>query len=299
MKQRIRLLSGIFVVAALFLAGCGDDDDGDAAGGDIPEECQTLEVGWIPWDENIAGTNLWETLLEERGYEVETTQLDAGLIYQGLAEDDLDLFLDAWLPVTHEDYWEQYGDQIDDLGIWFEPALLTIAVPDYVEVTSLEELGDNADTFDGQIVGIEPGAGLTRITSEEVMPGYGLEGDFELLEGSTPTMLTELERAIDDEEPVVVTLWRPHWAYAEFPIRDLEDPQGLLGDAEEIHSLGRSGFSEECPQVAEWIGNWEMDDQSLGSLSSLIIEAGDGNEQEAVDEWLEDNRDLAESWLTD
>ena len=38
-------------------------------------------------------------------------------------------------------------------------------------------------------------------------------------------------RMVDrSSEDIVVTLWRPHWAYTAFPIKDLEDPQGKLGD---------------------------------------------------------------------
>src|SRR5690606_11831561 len=156
-------------------------------------------------------------LLEEQGYEVGLTNVDAAPLFQGLADGDIDLFLDGWLPDTHSDYWEEHGDSLEQVGVWFDNARLSIAVPDYVEIDSLADLADGADTFGGRIVGIEPGAGLMRVTGDDVMPTYGLD-DFQLLEGSTPTMLTELQTAIENEEPIVVTLWHPHWAYAKFPI---------------------------------------------------------------------------------
>lgn len=261
-----------------------------------PEDAEPIEMGWIAWDENIANTFLWKEILEREGYEVNETQLDAGPVFTGIAQGDLDVFLDAWFPLTHEDYREQYGDDMEDLGVWYDGAVLTIAVPDYVEVQSLAELADYGDTFDNEIVGIEPGAGLTRITNEEVMPGYGLD-DWTLLESSTPAMLAELETAINDEEPIVVTLWRPHWAYAEYDIRDLEDPEGHLGEAEQIHVVARTGFSEEYPQVAGWLENYEMSDDELGSLSALINEMGEGSEQEAAAQWIEENGDVVDSWL--
>lgn len=284
---------------ALLATACPEQPADEPAGedGDTPAaEGGEIHIGWIAWDENIANTFLWKEILEQEGYTVTETQLDVAPVYAGVADGNIDVFLDAWLPLTHEDYWNRFGDQIEDLGIWYEPALLTIAVPDYVEVTSLEELAEQGETFDNQIVGIEPGAGLTRITREEVMPGYGLE-DWELVESSTPAMLAELERAIEGEEPIVVTLWRPHWAYAEFDIRDLEDPQGLLGEAEQIHALARDGFSEEFPEVAEWLENFEMDDQELGTLSALVNEMGEGNEQEAARQWIADNQDVVDEWL--
>lgn len=288
------LLLALLLALALVASACAEDGPGDATG--APGDAEPIHFGWIAWDENIANTFLWKEILEQEGYDVNETQLDAAPVYAGLADGTLDLFLDAWLPITHSDYWAQYGDQLEDFGLWHEPGVLTIAVPDYAEVESLADLAEHQDTYGGQIIGIEPGAGLTRITREEVMPGYGLD-DWELVESSTPAMLTELERAIDAEEPIVVTLWRPHWAYAELPIRDLEDPETLLGEPEELHALGRDGFAEDYPRVAEWIEAFEMDGQELGSLSALINEMGDGQEQEAARQWMEENADLVDSWL--
>src|SRR3546814_20889083 len=117
------------------------------------------------------------------------------------------------------------------------------------------------DPFGSEVVGIEAGAGLTRVTRDEAMPAYGLDG-YELTTSSTTAMLAALKEATEAEEPIVVTLWRPHWAYAAFPIRDLEDPEGAMGAAEEIHTIARKGFSGEFPDLAEAISAFEMDDES-------------------------------------
>ncbi len=300
-----RLLPGMFLVLALVAAACGGDTDTGAENGNgddaLPGEGKTVNIGWIPWDEDVAVTYLWENVLEEQGYDVELTQLDVAPVYSGLAQGDIDVFLDAWLPTTHEDYWEEFGDELEDLGVWYDQGTLNIAVPEYLEdINSIADLEGNAEMFDSQIIGIEPGAGLMRITRDEAIPTYGLE-DYELVEGSTSAMLAELDRALADEEPIVVTLWHPHWAYAAHPIKDLEDPEGAMGDAEELHVLGRDGFAEEFPTLTEWFGNFELADEPLASLEDLVInEYGEGSEGEAVEEWLSDqeNRDLVDSWIS-
>src|SRR5690554_1100356 len=53
--------------------------------------------------------------------------------------------------------------------------------------------------------------------------GEAGSGSWELQTSSTPTMLTELETALENCEPIVVSLWHPHWAYAAYSIKDLED----------------------------------------------------------------------------
>jgi len=300
----MRLLA-VVLGLSLVAAACGDDGDDDegASGGDdaAATECDAVKVGLVPgWDEGEAVTHLWKVLLDEQGTEVEVTELDAGPLYQGLAQGDLDVFMDAWLPVTHEDYWAEFSDDLEDLGVWYDQATLNLAVPEYVDAESIADLAGSAAEFDNRIVGIDPGAGLMRVTKDEAIPTYGLD-DFTLVEGSSIAMLTELQRAIDNEEPIVVTLWHPHWAYTKFPIKDLTDPEGAMGEAEEMHTVARSGFSDECATIAGWFSNMEMDDDSLGSLEQLMFdEFEDGQEEEAVQEWLSDdaNRELVDSWMS-
>ncbi|BDZ42887.1 hypothetical protein GCM10025865_21860 [Paraoerskovia sediminicola] len=146
-----------------------------------------------------------------------------------------------------------------------------------------------ADDYDNRLVGIEAGAGLTKITQEEVIPTYGLE-DMDYVISSTPAMLAELKGATDKGENVAVTLWRPHWAYDEFPIRDLEDPEGTLGDAEEIHMWGASDFADRYPQLTEWLANFTLTDEQLFSLENMMFNSDEySDEDEAAAAWLEEN----------
>jgi glycine betaine/proline transport system substrate-binding protein len=115
-------------------------------------------------------------------------------------------------------------------------------VPEYSDITSIDELPEHADELDGKIIGIEPGAGLTKMTKESVIPGYGLDKDFDLVLSSTVAMLTELKKATEDEEPIVVTLWKPFWANLAYPVRALEDM--VVNDF---------GDGEEAKAVAAWL----------------------------------------------
>ena len=161
---------------------------------------------------------------------------------------DIDIYPSAWSEFTHKQYMDKYSDKIEDLGAYYENARLTWAVPEYMDdINSIEDLKGQADRFDGKIVGIEPGAGLTK-ASQETIDGYELDG-YTLSTSSTPAMLSELKSATDAEKDIVVTLWRPFWANAKFPVKDLEDPKGTLGDTEGLHWLAREGFEEDNPEV--------------------------------------------------
>lgn len=273
-----------------------DDPDEELQGSDVGEG-RSIEIGWIPWEEDIAVTNLWQVILEENGFEVTQTQTDVGPVFSGVATGDLDLFLDAWLPNTHEDFWAEFGDDVEDLGAWLDEAPLTWVVPEYVEeIDSIEDLQGNADMFGGQIIGIEPGSGLARISEEEVMPTYGLEDEYTHVTSSTAAMLAELEAAIAAEEPIVVTLWEPHPAYGRFELKNLEDPENALGDPDEIRNIARAGFRDDFPEVAQALENMEMDAGTLAELTVMVLDEGE-TELDGARQWLIENVDVVRPWL--
>ncbi|WP_127573967.1 glycine betaine ABC transporter substrate-binding protein [Georgenia faecalis] len=278
---------------ALTLAACGSSDDGGTGGGDGPANAEPITIGiHSGWEEGIAVSHLWQHILEEEGYEVEMETADAGIVFTGLAEGDYDLNFDTWLPLTHGDFVAEYGEDIAELGMWLEGAPLTVAVNEDAPIDSLAELAENAELFDNRIIGIESGAGLTRVVRDAVIPAYGLE-DMEFLVSSTPAMLAELEAATDAGENVVVTLWRPHWAYDAFPIKDLEDPEGALGEADDIYTYGTAAFATEYPDVAEWIANFTMDADQLHALENIMFNENGGSDNEgSVEQWLEENPDF-------
>ncbi|MFG2556314.1 ABC transporter permease/substrate binding protein [Streptomyces sp. NPDC048581] len=256
-----------------------------------------IKLGYIPWDEGIASTYLWKELLEQRGFEVSTTQYAAGPLYTGVATGQIDFQTDSWLPTTHAEYWKKYGNRLDDLGSWYGPTSLELSVPSYVKgVDSLEDLKGNAAKFKGKIIGIEPSAGMMGMLKDKVLKEYGLEGEYDVVDGSTPAMLAELKRAYAKKEPVVVTLWSPHWAYSDYDLTKLKDPKGAWGKGDGVHTLARKGFAEDNPEVGQWLKDFSMTEQQLTGLESQITKAGKGKEQDAVRTWLKRNPGLVDKW---
>ena len=287
-KRHLTTTLALGAVSALALAGCASGNQ--AEGGDGGGDKGTITLGFLPsWTDGLSTAYLLEYQLEKLGYTVEMQTLtEAGPLYAGLAQGDVDIYPSAWPELTHADYMNTYGDKIEDLGAYYDNAKLTIAVPSYVDIDSIEQLQANADRFEGRIYGIEPGAGLTKQTQETMLPGYGLDGDFELVTSSTAAMLTELDNAIAAQKDIAVTLWRPFWANDAYDVKDLEDPQGLMGDPEALHFLATSGFAEKYPDAAELIAGIELDDEQYGSLEDLVVnEYCEGKEPEAVQAWLE------------
>ncbi|GAA4726052.1 glycine betaine/proline transport system substrate-binding protein [Promicromonospora umidemergens] len=280
----------------LGMTACASEDG--ATGGSESETDKTITMGIIPsWTDGLSTAYLWKNILEEDGYTVEIEEInDAAPLYTGLAEGDIDVYPSAWPEVTHKSYMDEYGDDIEDLGAYYDNAKLTVAVPEYSDLKSIEDLVGKSADYDGKIVGIEAGAGLTKAVQDSVIPEYGLDEDgWELQTSSTPAMLNALEEAVASEEDIVVTLWRPFWANNEFPVRDLEDPKGALGEAEGLHELATAGFSEEFPEVAEMMGNAKLDDEQYGTLEDQVVNKNEGDPAAGVEAWIADNQDWVDA----
>lgn len=248
------------------------------------------------WDEDTAASYLWKYVLEQKGYDVQLTNSDVAPAYTGLASGDYDVVFDTWLPNTHKEYMDTYGKDLTDLGAWNEQASLELAVPEYSDIDSIDELKAHASDFGNKIIGIEPAAGETKVVSEQVIPQYGLDG-MDFVTSSTPAMLADLKASIAKEEDVVVTLWRPHWAYDAFPIKDLEDPKGALGKNEEIHTIAKKSIKDDFPTASKWMSDFSMDSDTLYSLENALVNSGaKTSEYPAITaKWASEHQDYVDS----
>ncbi|QNS07239.1 ABC transporter permease/substrate binding protein [Streptomyces xanthii] len=254
-----------------------------------------VNVAWFPWDEDVAVTYLWKNVLEKRGYKLNLKQMDVGPVYTGLASGDLDVNFDAWLPYAQKNYWDKSKKNLVDLGSWYSPTSLEVAVPSYVKgVKSLADLKGKGKTFDGKIIGIEPGTGEMNLLKKDVLPGYGLDKEYKVVDGSTPAMLAELKRSYAKKEPIAVVLWSPHWAYSEYKLTKLADPEKKFGEGNTIRTIANKEFPDKFPQLTKWFKNFELSEDELGSLEAEIKNRGQGKEEAAVAAWLTKHQDVAE-----
>lgn len=271
----------LLIALSVFTMACGTGTD----------DSTSVELGYVAWDSEIASTNVLKTVLEDEGFDVTITDVSASLMYQGVAEGDFDAMVAAWLPTTQADYMEEYGDDLVDLGPNLSGTLIGLVVPADAPIDSIEDLNES-NYADGVITGIEPGAGIMQATST-VIESYGL--DYELVEGSSATMTAELSDAIDNGEEVIVTGWTPHWKFARWDLKYLEDPQGIYGGEEQIHTLVREGFEADNPDAFKIISNFAW---TPADMEEVMLMIADGTSAEdAARDWVDSNPDKVAAWL--
>ena len=252
----------------------------------------TITLSYVTWDTEIASTNVIAEVLRQAGYTVEITPLDNAIMWSSVATNEADAMVGAWLPNTHAPQYEQYGDQMEDLGPNLEGAITGLTVPTYMEdVNSIEDLSDQANQT---ITGIEPGAGVVA-AAEEAVGTYSNLSDWTVQTSSSGAMTTELGTAIANEEEIVITGWSPHWMFQEYDLKYLEDTEGVFGDGETINTMARLGLQDDMPEAYRILDNffWEVED-----MESVMAEINDGADpQTAAQQWIEANQDTVDQWL--
>ncbi|MDD3622426.1 MAG: glycine betaine ABC transporter substrate-binding protein [Methanofollis sp.] len=291
-SRKISCILVIFLaVACLFAAGCTGTDDGDKSPPGTTDE-KSISIGYVLWDSEIASTNVINQVFERAGYDVTLMAVDAAPLYQGLAKGEFDFTVSSWLPRTHQAYMEEFGDQVDEVAINMNGTRIGLVVPTYVTIDSIEEMNGVRDRFDGEIVGVEPGAGIMSAT-EEAIEEYDL--DYELVPSSSAGMASALRKAVQDEEWIVVTGWTPHWKFARWDLKYLEDPKGIYGGEEHVATLARQGLAEDDPEAYGILQRFHWTPEDMESVM-LDIDSG-MSETEAANKWLDTHPDQVDAWL--
>lgn len=280
-------MSGLALIAAVaLLAGCAEKS----------ENTKSIKLAYVAWDSEIASTNVVKTVLESKlGYKVEMLQVDAGPMWAGIADGSADAMVAAWLPGTHASYIEKYGNDVDDLGVNLDGTKIGLAVPAYMDVSSIEDLKkpDVAASVNKQIIGIEPGAGIMMAT-ENAIEAYGLDG-LTLVESSSAAMAQQLKSAYDKQEPIVVTGWTPHWMFAKMELKYLDDPQNVFGGEEQIHTFARKGLKDDQAEAYAFLDRFEW---TADDMAQVMVDIEDGKTpEEAAKAWVDANGDKVEAWL--
>lgn len=254
-----------------------------------------LKIGYVNgWDDSVAATHVAAEILQSKlGYSVELKPVEPAIMWQGVARGDLDATLSAWMPATHGEYYEKLKDKVEVLGTNYAGAKIGLIVPNYVAAKSIADLDTYAKDFDGKIIGIDAGAGVMR-RAEEAVKEYGLT-QIKLMPSSGPAMSTALARAEKAKKPIVVTGWIPHWMFAKWELRFLEDPKNVFGEAERIDTVANPGINGKAPEATAFLKKFSWGAEEVGSV---MLEIRDGRKpEEAAKAWVENNPERVAGWL--
>lgn len=284
MNAPAKLLSYLLVAALV---------TGAAAGRAAAEE-KTVRLAYAKWSCATAASNVVKAVLSEKtGYDCRLVPMGAEALWLSTASGDVDGFVCAWLPSLHQHFYAKTEYNVVDLGPNMEGTRVGLVVPDYVSVNSIAGLEANAEKFENRIVGIDPGAGIMRMT-RQAMKAYGIS-HMELAAGSGAAMTEILGEKIKKHEWVVVTGWTPHWKFAKWDLKYLADPKKVYGAAEAIHTVVRKDLKQDLPRVYRFLDNFHWTPEDIHQVMAMIHESG--APYESAVKWVKAHPDKVDGWV--
>lgn len=253
------------------------------------EDERLLKIVYTDWSESVAITYLSYVLLEEHlDYKVTLKLTDVESAYREVANNEADIFTDAWLPETHKKYFDEHKDNLEMLGITYPEARTGLVVPGYSELKSVVDLKN----YPHPIVGIDAGAGVMQ-KAQAAIDKYSPSRS--LLALSEEEMVKQLGDSIQRRLDIVVTGWEPHWIFARYDVRFLDDPDNIFGQKENIYTIANKGLEEKHPNAVRFFERMQLTEKQLNSLVYEIRVSEDP--VIGVNKWMEQNEFVVNQWM--
>ena len=225
--------------------------------------CKNVRMGVVNWTDVIATSAMAQTLLDGLGYKTRQTSASQQIIFAGMRDNRLDMFLGYWNPIMNQSITPFVDAK--QVKVLARPSLddakAMLAVPTYMSDKGLKSFADIArfeKELGGKIYGIEPGSGAnTQIKAMIDQNRFGL-GKFQLVESSEAGMLSAVTRAVNRNEPIVFFGWTPHPMNINQNMTYLTGSEDALGPNEglaTVWTVTTPDYANRCPNVSRLLNN--------------------------------------------
>lgn len=297
MKTKLLNSTAAFIIAATGLAG--------AAQAAEPAKCSTIHFAEVSWTDIIATTGAATLVLEALGYKVDVKELDVPIVFQSLANNQLDVFLGNWMPAQApmiKPYTE--AKTIDTIRANLEGAKYTLATNEYGTKLGIKDFSDIAKhekELGGKIYGIEPGNDGNKLVLDMIREGkFGIDPKgFKVIESSEQGMLSQVTKLDKAKKPIVFLGWAPHPMNVKYKMSYLSGGDDIFGPnfgGATVYTNTRAGYTTECPNVGKFLNNLsftlDMEDDIMGDIMDKSIQG-----KPAAKAWLKAHPDTIKPWL--
>lgn len=254
-------------------------------------EPKTIKLGTMGWEDLLPITGVVEKVLEDEGYKVKVTEFsDLGVAYEALSRGDVQVMVSQTI-YTAQDYWSRFDSRLERISVASYGLYQDLAVPNYVNIDSIDQLNDHAKELNGQIIGIESGSGLMQQAAQAVTQ-YGLK--LKLVDGSTAAMTAALDSAVSRKEPIVVTIWDPSWMFLKYHMKFLKDPKNVFAAPDEYNIIATKGFSAKYPRATDLMAGIFL---PISDIRAINEEVNNGmTMDQAINNWISSHGDLMKRW---
>jgi glycine betaine/proline transport system substrate-binding protein len=264
------------------------------------ESCDTVRMADPGWSDIAATNAITGFLLDGMGYKAKVDTLAVPIIFGGMKDGLVDVFLGNWMPAqqAHYDKFVKTGDVVE-LKKNLEGTEFTLAVPDYVYAAGVHDYADLAkfaDKFDSKIYGIGAGAPANQSLQEIITKNEFDLGKWKLVESSEQAMLSEVARAVKRERFITFLGWTPHPMNVQFKMKYLTGGEKYFGASGTVNTLTRKGYAQACPNVAKLLTNLTFTQEMENSIMAEV-ESKKATNAQAAKAYISAHPELLNTWL--
>ena len=145
------------------------------------------------------------------------------------------------------------------------------------------------------VTGIEAGSGVMG-RADQALTDYHLKTKkWQLMTSSTAAMISTLDKATKNHQPIVVTAWQPHWMVEKYHLKFLKDPQHVFGKGEYMKSAARLGLKKDQPEFYQFLQNFHW---NLADATPLMLKINRGEKtSKAVKDYIRQHPQQVKQWL--
>lgn len=264
------------------------------------QSCQTVKMADPGWSDIAATNAITGVLLDGLGYKARIDTLAVPIIFGGLKDGQVDVFLGNWMP-AQQGFYDKFvanGD-VTQLAKNLDGTEFTLAVPDYVwdaGVHDFADLNKYAAQFDKKIYGIGSGA-PANLSLQTIIKNNDFDlGQWKLIESSEQAMLAEVSRAVKKHKFVTFLGWTPHPMNVQLNMRYLKGGEHYFGDTGSVYTLTRKGYAQACPNVGKLLANLSFTQAMENSIMAEVVNKKLSN-ADAAKAWIKANPAVLEQWL--
>ncbi len=240
-----------------------------------PGEGKTVRPARATWDTGWFQAEVYNQALRKLGYQVEATKtLDNPIFYQGVADGDVDFWVNGWFP-QHREYEEHFEGGAEIIGHVAKGGALQGYMIDKrtAEEHGITNLGDLEDPEiaalfdadgdgDADMAACPPSWYCSQIIDHQ-LEAYGLADIVDRSTATYPAAMADALARFENGEPVLFYTWTPSWVigtlepgedvvWIEVPHPSLPDEQAQYEDLTTVEGV------EGCvndPCAMGWPGN--------------------------------------------
>ena len=146
---------------------------------------------------------------------------------------------------------------------------------------------------------------------EQIIENLELPLQF-VVAGSEAALITAIQQAVADQQPVLLNFWQPHWLQSQVELTEVELPEvteeclaaAESGDGtydcdypvDELYKAASAQLEEKNPAAFAFLQKFQLTTEQQNEIAALIDAEG-MDAAAAAQQWVDENPDIVDGWL--